>query len=455
MVIRLCAPYRELLMQRPRTKYAKSGKVNVAYQTFGSGEIDVVYVPGWISDVEAAWEEPQYAQFLRKLGEFSRVIMFDKRGTGLSDRDVGYPTLEKRMDDVRAVMDASGSERAVIFGQSEGGCMSCLFAATYPERTLALALFGAFAKRSQSPDYPWAPAREERERWIDLIEDHWGESSDADVVAPSRVGDEAFAEWYGTICRRAASPSSAVMLARTNTDIDVRAILPIIGVPTLVMQRRGDCDVKLEEAEYIASRIPNARLCVMDGADHLFWCGDPEAVLSEMQEFITGSRPPPATDRVLATVMATDIVDSTRRAGELGDAAWTLLLERHHQSVRREIARFRGQEINTAGDSFMVAFDGPGRAVRCAFAIHEAMKALGLELRAGLHTGECVVSAGAHSGIALHVASRVAAKANAGETLASRTVKDLCTGSGITFQSLGAFNLKGLEDSWEICAASE
>ena len=442
-------------MQRPRTKYAKSGKVSVAYQVFGSGEIDVVYVPGWISDVEASWEEPQYARFLSKLGEFSRVIMFDKRGTGLSDRDVGYPTLEQRMDDVRAVMEAAGSERAVIFGQSEGCAMSCLFAATYPERVRALILFGAFAKRSRSPDYPWAPAREERERWINSIEDSWGQSSDVFDIAPSRTGDEAFAEWYATMCRRAASPSSAVMLARINTDIDVRAILPTIRVPTLLMHRRGDRDAKLEESEYIASQIPNAKLRIMEGEDHIFWCGDAEAVLGEMEEFITGSRPPPAIDRVLATVLATDIVDSTRRAGQLGDAAWTTLLDRHHQAVRREVARFRGDEINTAGDSFMVAFDGPGRAVRCAFAIHEAVKSVGLELRAGLHAGECVVSDGTHSGIALHVAARVAAQAGPGQTLTSRTVKDLCTGSGIAFQSLGSFALKGLDDSWEICAASE
>jgi pimeloyl-ACP methyl ester carboxylesterase len=441
-------------MEKPRTKYAKSGKVNVAYQVFGSGAIDVIYVPGWISDVEAAWDEPQFAQFLRKLGEFSRVIMFDKRGTGLSDRDVGYPTLEQRMDDVRAVMDASGSERAVIFGQSEGGCMSCLFAATYPERTIALALFGAFAKRAPSLDYPWAPAREERERWINQIEDSWGLSTDVFDIAPSRAGDEAFAEWYATMSRRAASPSSAVMLARTNTDIDVSAVLATISVPTLVMQRRGDRDVKVEEAEFIAARIPNARLRLMDGDDHIFWCGDAGAVLGELQEFITGSRPPPAIDRVLATILATDIVDSTRRAGELGDAAWTLLLQRHHQVVRKEIARFRGKEVNTAGDSFMVAFDGPGRAVECAFAIHEATAPLGLALRAGLHTGECILLGGAHSGIALHVAARVAAKAGPHETLASRTVKDLCTGSGIVFQTLGSFPLKGLEDSWEICAAS-
>lgn len=441
-------------MQRPRTKYAKSGTVNVAYQVFGSGDVDIVYVPGWISDVEAAWDEPQFARFLERMGSFARVIMFDKRGTGLSDRDVGYPTLEQRMDDVRAVMDAAGSERAVVFGQSEGGCMSCLFAATYPERTRALVLFGAFARRRWSPDYPWAPSPDAREQWINQIEDKWGETTDAFDIAPSRAGDEAFSEWYATMSRRAASPSSAVMLARTNTDIDVRAILPTIYVPALVMQRRGDTDVKVEEAEFIASQVPNAKLCLMEGDDHILWCGNADEVLQELQEFVTGTRPLPAIDRVLATVLATDIVDSTRRAAALGDEAWTSLLSRHHESVRRVIARFRGAEINTAGDSFMITFDGPGRAVRCALAIHDALKPLGLEVRAGLHTGECVVAGGMHAGIALHVAARVAAKAGPGETLTSRTVKDLCTGSGLAFRSLGVFELKGLEDSWELCAAS-
>lgn len=442
-------------MQRPRTQYAKSGAVSVAYQVFGGGKVDLVYVPGWISDVEAAWDEPQLANFLRRLGSFARVMMFDKRGTGLSDRDVGYPTLEQRMDDVRAVMDAAGSERAVIFGSSEGGCMSCLFAATYPARTLALVLFGVFAKRSWSSDYPWAPTAEERGRWIDLIEHHWGELTDIADLAPSRANDPAFAEWFASMSRRAASPSSAVMLARTNTDIDVRAILPTIRVPTLVMHRKGDRDAKVEEAKYIADQIPGARLCVLEGEDHVVWCGDTDRVLAETQEFITGSRPAPAIDRVLATILATDIVGSTRHAGIMGDAAWTELLQRHNAVVRAEAERFRGVEINTAGDSFMIAFDGPARAVRCAFAIHAAVKELGLEVRAGLHTGECVVSGGAHSGIALHVAARIAAMAGPCETLASRTVKDLCTGSRLAFQSLGVFELKGLEDRWEICSASE
>lgn len=442
-------------MQRPRTKYVKSGAVSVAYQVFGEGKVDLVYVPGWISDVEAAWDEPHLANFLRRLGSFCRVVMFDKRGTGLSDRDVGYPTLEQRMDDVRAVMDAAGAERAVIFGSSEGGCMSCLFAATYPERTLALVLFGVFAKRSWSPDYPWAPTAEERGQWIALIEQHWGESTDIAQLAPSRANDPAFAEWFASMSRRAASPGSAVMLARTNTDIDVRAVLPTIRVPTLVMHRRGDRDVKVEEAQYIADQIPNAKLCVLEGEDHMIWCGDTDKVLAETQEFITGSRPAPAIDRVLATMLVTDIVDSTRHARTMGDAAWTELLQRHNAMIRAEIARFRGSEVNTAGDSFMIAFDGPARAVRCALAIHAAVAKLGLGVRAGLHTGECIVSGGVHSGIALHVAARIAAMAGSGETLASRTVKDLSTGSGLVFQSRGVFELKGLEDSWEICSASE
>lgn len=440
-------------MQRPKTHYAKSGAVSVAYQVFGHGPSDLVFVPGWISDVEAAWEFPDFARFLERLSSFCRVIMFDKRGTGLSDRDVGYPTLEQRMDDVRAVMDAAGSSRAVIFGQSEGGCMSCLFAATYPERTQSLALFGVFATRRWSPDYPWAPEPEAREAWIKAIEEQWGEFTDAGDLVPSRANDAAFQRWFASYCRRAASPSSALMLARTNTDIDVRPVLASIRVPTLVMHRSGDRDAKIEEARYIAGQIPNARLCALPGEDHIVWCGETEAVLTEIEEFVTGSRPAPAANRVLATVLATDLVNSTQRAQQMGDASWTALLERHHAAVRGEIARFGGTEINTAGDSFLVAFDGPGRAVRCAFAIHAALAPLGLSARAGLHTGECVVSHAGHSGIALHVAARVAALAHAGETYASRTIKDLCTGSGISFRSLGAFELKGLDDTWEICVA--
>lgn len=437
----------------PKIRYAKSSDVSIAYQVFGAGAVDLVVVPGWVSDIEAFWDEPYFARVFEQLAQFCRVILFDKRGTGLSDRDVGYPTLEQRMDDVRAVMDAAGSERAAIFGWSEGGCMSCLFAATYPERTRALMLFGVFARRSWAPDYPWAPTPEERRAWIKQIQEHWGELSDVADLAPSRAGDAVFEEWFAKMCRRAASPSSALMLARVNTDIDVRAALPVIRVPTLIMHRRGDRDAKVEEAEYMAKRIPNALLKVFDGDDHLKWCGDTEPVVAEIAEFITGSRPAPDLNRVLATVLATDIASSTQRAEAMGDAAWTALLQRHHAVVRAEIARFRGVEINTAGDSFMVAFDGPARAVRCAFAIHAALAPLGLQVRAGLHTGECVVAAGAHSGIALHVAARVAAMAQAGETLASRTVKDLCIGAGLAFKSRGLFTLKGLEDQWEICEA--
>lgn len=442
-------------MQRPITRYAKSGAVSIAYQVFGDGPTDLVFVPGWISEIEMCWEEPQFARFLERLGKFCRVILFDKRGTGLSDRDVGYPTLEQRMDDVRAVMDAAGSERAVTFGQSEGGCMSCLFAATYPERTRALVLFGVFATRTWSPDYPWAPLPQDRADWIARIEHNWGEFTDIADLCPSRANDTAFAEWFARFCRRGASPSAALMLARTNTLIDVRDTLPTISVPTLVMNRRDDCDAKVEEAEFIAARVPNAKLRILEGGDHIVWCGDADPPLAEIEEFITGARPAPPINRVLATVLATDIVDSTERAAAMGDRAWTDLLSRHHAAVRAQLARYQGVEINTAGDSFMIAFDGPARAVRCAFAIHDALRPLGLSVRAGLHAGECVLSDGAHAGIALHVAARVASRAGANETLTSRTVKDLCTGAGIQFRSLGQFEMKGLEDTWEICAASE
>ena len=435
---------------KPKTKYAKSGRVSIAYQVFGAGPIDLVYVPGWVSDVELHWDDPPYARFLTRLGAFARVITFDKRGTGLSDRDVGYPALEERMDDVRAVMDAASSQRAVIFGMSEGGSMSMLFAATYPERTRALVLFGAFAKRTQSADYPWAPAPAERQAWFDAIENNWNDMTDVADIAPSRIGDRAFEEWVGTLQRRGASPSAALTLAKTNTEIDVRGILPSIRVPTLIMQRRGDRDVKVDEARYLAEHIAGAKLKEFEGADHLIWCGDTDSAVAELQEFVTGARPPPDIDRVLATILVTDIVGSTERAVAMADRAWRDLLERHHALVRAELARHRGHEINTAGDSFMVAFDGPARAVRCARAIHAALEEIGLRVRAGLHTGECEVANGTYSGIALHIGARIGALAGAGETLVSRTVRDLCVGSGIEFATAGEHILKGVPGNWDV-----
>jgi class 3 adenylate cyclase len=440
----------------PQTRYARSGKVNIAYHVSGEGPLDLVYVPGWVSHIELAWEEPAYASFLRRLRTFSRLIAFDKRGTGLSDRvpDDRLPTLEERMDDLRAVMDAAGSERAAIFGVSEGGNMSILFAATYPGRTAALLTFGSFAKRIWSPDYPWAPRPEDREKLYEIVEREWGELMDLSTIIPSRMHDAAFVRRLATYLRRAASPSAAATLLRMNTQIDVRSVLPTIRVPALVMHRTGDLDVNVEEGRWIASRIPGARFVEMAGDDHLPWIGDQDAVLGEIQEFLTGVRPGRDVDRVLATALFTDIAGSTDHLARVGDRAWKELLERHRAIVRRELAAFRGREVDTAGDGFFATFDGPARAVRCALRIHEASRALGLGIRAGLHTGEVELDGDRVSGMAVHIGARVMALAEAGETLASGTVRDLVSGSGLRFDDRGTHALKGVPGEWRIYAAS-
>jgi class 3 adenylate cyclase len=441
-------------MARPRTQYAKSGDVNIAYQVTGEGSRDLIYVPGWISNVEMTWEEPSVARFFERLASFSRLILFDKRGTGLSDRDVGFPTLEDRMDDVRAVMDAVGSPRAALLGFSEGGNVSMLFAATYPHRTTALLLFGCFAKRTRAPDYPWAPTPEERQDWYRQIEAEWGGPFDVGELAPSRADDAFFTSWFGTYLRMGASPRAALMLARTNTEIDVRHILPTIRVPTLVMHRRGDRGAHWKGGRYIAERIPGAKFVALDGEDHLVWAGDQDSVLGEIEEFLTGARyGGPEIDRVLTTILFTDIVASTQRAAALGDRPWNDLLARHHAIVRREIERHRGREVKTTGDGFLACFDGPARAVRCAVGIAAAVRPLGLEVRAGVHTGECYVKGDDLSGIAVHMGARIADLGGPGEVLVSGTVKDLVAGAGITFDPRGTHSLKGVPDEWPVFAA--
>jgi pimeloyl-ACP methyl ester carboxylesterase len=438
------------LVTKPQTRYAKSGKISIAYQVFGSGPLDLVFVPGWITHLEYTWEQPAYARFLRRLGSFARVILFDKRGTGMSDRGAGLPSLEERMDDVRAVMDTVGIERAAVFGSSEGGNMSVLFAATYPERATALVLCGCFAKRIWSPDYPWAPRPEERQKWYDLLEQGWGGVVDLETLAPSHSDDPAFAEWWATFLRVGASPSAALSLAHANTQIDVRHVLPAIRVPTLVLHRRDDHDAKFAEGEYIASQIPGARFVALAGEDHLVWAGDQEVLLDEIEQFLTGARGERDIDRVLKTILFTDIVGSTRRAAELGDRDWHDILGQHHATVRAELARFRGQEINTAGDAFVASFDGPARAIRCALAIRDAVRPLGIEIRAGIHTGECHVDGQALSGIALHIGARVSALGSAGDVFVSSTVKDLVAGAGMTFAERGMHVLKGVPGDWAI-----
>jgi class 3 adenylate cyclase len=439
-------------MEQVKTQYTRSGDLHIAYQVAGDGPLDLVYVPGWVSHVELAWEEPTLAKFLRRLASFSRLIMFDKRGTGLSDRvpNDKLPTLEERMDDLRAVMDAVGSERAALFGFSEGGNLSATFAAAHPERTTALIMFGTFARRIWSPDYPWAPKIEDRERHYKTIEREWGDLMDVAHYVPSKAGDEAFARRLATYFRRSASPGAAIALLKMNTQIDIRRVLPTISVPTLVLHRIGDRDANVEEGRWLAQQIPNARFVELPGDDHLPWVGDQDAVLDEVEEFLTGTRPSAATDRVLATVLFTDIVSSTEHAARLGDRAWRELLESHHALVRKEFARFRGREIKTMGDAFIATFDGPARAVRCACTLRDAVSQLGIQIRAGVHTGEIELHGDDIGGIAVHIAARVIAAAQPGEVLVSSTVKDLSAGSGITFVDRGVHALKGVPDEWRL-----
>ncbi len=442
-------------MAPPPTKYAKSGDVSIAYQVVGEGPLDLVYVMGWVSHLVYFWEEPSFARFLTRLASFSRLILFDKRGTGLSDRVplADLPTLEQRMDDVRAVLDAVGSQRAALFGVSEGGPMSALFAATYPERTAALVIYGTFAKRIWDPEYPWAPSSEERQRWYRLLEEGWGGVADLETLAPSVARDERFREWWASYLRMSASPGAALALARMNTQVDIREVLPSIRVPTLILHRTGDLDVDVGGARYMAQRIPNAKYVELPGADHLAWVGDADAILDEVELFLTGARQSVDSERVLATVLFTDIVGSTERAAALGDRRWRDLLEAHYALIRRECARFRGREIDTAGDGFLASFDGPARAIKCACAIVEAARRLGVEVRAGLHTGECELVGGKLRGIAVHTGSRITAMARPGEVLVSSTVKDLVAGSGIAFEDRGEHALKGVPGRWRLLAA--
>ncbi len=437
------------------TRYARSEGVNIAYQVVGEGPFDLVYVPGWISNVELMWEEPAHARLLRRLASFSRLILFDKPGTGMSDPVPldRLPTLEQRMDAVRAVMDAAGSERAALFGSSEGGLMSVLFAATYPERTRALVTLAIYAKRLWSADYPWAPTPEARAAEIEEIEAAWGGEMDISSLAPS--ADEAFKRRAVAYLRRSASPGAAVTLLRMNSQIDVRAVLPTIRVPTLVLQRVGDRDVNVEEGRWIAAQIPGAKYVELPGDEHLIWAGDVDRVVDEVEEFLTGSRPVSEADRVLATVLFTDIVGSTEHAADVGDRRWREVLEEHHTRVRRQLQHFRGREVDTTGDGFFATFDGPARAIRAACAIRDSVRELGIDIRAGLHTGECELMQDKVGGIAVHTGARVADAAGPGEVFVSSTVRDLVSGSGITFEERGEHELKGVPGEWRLYAVAD
>jgi class 3 adenylate cyclase len=438
----------------PVTRYATSGDVAIAYQVVGDAPRDLVVIPGWVSHLELQWEHPVMAAFLERLARFARLILLDKRGTGLSDRlaERDLPTLEQRMEDVRAVMDAAGSERASFLAISEGGPLSMMLAASHPERVEALVLYGSFARWSRADDYPWAPTDEQHKQGREAMRRHWGEGTGIEFFAPSLVGDEATRAFWGRFQRQSASPGAAVALSRMATEIDVRDLLPSVRVPTLVLQRRDDAVTRMGCSEYLAEHIEGAQLRVVPGADHWWFAGDIDSLIDEIGEFLTGELPDREPDRVLATVLFTDIVGSTERAAELGDRRWRELLESHEVAARREVARQRGRMVKTMGDGVLATFEGPARAVRCAVALRDAVSAFGLQLRAGVHTGEVERMGDDVGGLAVHLGARVGALAGAGEVLASQTVKDLVVGSGIEFEERGEHTLKGVPGEWRIYA---
>jgi pimeloyl-ACP methyl ester carboxylesterase len=439
----------------PETRYAKSGDVNIAYQVVGDGPLDLVLVIGWVFGFDPGWEDRATAHFYRRLASFSRLILFDKRGTGLSDRVAPdqQPGLETRMDDVRAVLDAVGSERAALLGISEGGPMCLLFAATYPERTSALVMLGSFPRQLAAEDYPIGIDEAEFEARLERIERDWpGEYAREFLgrTAPALASDPEAVNAYTHRMAQGASPGAAAALLKMNADIDVRHVLPSVRVPTLVLQREDE--YYSAAGRYMAARIPEAKLVELPGDDHLPWLGDQDTLLDEVEEFLTGAPPVHETDRVLATVLFTDIVGSTERAVELGDRRWGGVLQSYYDEVRRQLVRFRGNEVDTAGDGFFATFDGPARAVRAACAIRGAIRPLGLSIRAGLHTGECELMGEKVGGIAVHTGARVAAKAKPGEVVVSSTVKDLVAGSGIAFEERGVHELKGVPGEWRLYA---
>ena len=436
-------------MDRQKTRYAKSGTVHLAYQALGDGPGDLVYVQGALTHLDVMWELPAFRRFCEQLASFTRLIWFDKRGMGLSDR-VQAGTLEERMDDVRAVMDAAGSGRAVLLGESEGGPLSMLFAAAHPERVAALVLCGAEVKERTDRDWPWGEDTAEAfEQAMASLPDRWGGGNAIGYLAPGLAGDAQAREWLGRVQRNAATPGAAESFMRMAFDIDVRDVVPAIRVPTLVIHRADDQVCHVENARFLAWRIPGATYVELPGSDHAPWAGGDD-IVAEIREFMTGVREPAEPDRVLATVLFTDIVGSTEHASQLGDRRWRDLVSEHHRLIRGELARFRGREIDTARDGFLAAFDGPARALRAAGSIVRAVQPLGIEVRVGVHTGECEVLDGKLVGVAVHVAARVAAAAGPSEVLATGTVKDLVAGSGITFEDRGMRPLKGLPDQWRL-----
>lgn len=449
----------ELTLDRPpETMYARSGDVNIAYQVIGNAPIDLVFVMGWVSHLEYFWREPRFARFLLRLASFARLILFDKRGTGLSDRVPinELPTLEQRMDDVRAVMDAVGSERAALCGVSEGGPMCSLFAATYPEKTLALVMIGTYAKRIRDDEYPWAPTPEQRQHFFDEMREQWGGPVGLEERAPSVADDREFREWWATYLRMGASPGAALALTQMNAEIDVRGVLPSVHVPTLVIHRTEDRCLKVEEGRYVAESIPGAKFVELPGQDHLPFVGDQDEILDEVEEFLTGVRHTLEPDTVLATVLFTQIVDSKKHIEHMGNSRWYALLDRLREHVRKEIEWFRGREIDMIGDRPLAIFDGPARGIRCAIAINEYASRLGIIMRLGLHTGECEMAGPPGDmrvcGIAPQIGAQVAIAAAPGEILVSSTVKDLVAGSGIGFRDSGLHTLAEVPGEWRLFA---
>jgi DNA-binding winged helix-turn-helix (wHTH) protein/pimeloyl-ACP methyl ester carboxylesterase len=427
----------------PDIHYARSGDVNIAYQVVGDGPLDLVLVMGWISHLEYFWAEPSFARFLRRLSSFSRLILFDKRGTGLSDRVAELPTLERRMEDVRAVLEAVGSHQAALVGISEGGPMCCLFAATHPDKTLALVMYGTYAKRTWDPAYPWAPTAEEREHFYREIREHWGGPVGLEERAPSVAADPRFRAWWAKYLRMGASPGAALALTRMNTEIDIRPLLPLIRVPTLILHRADDQCLKVEEGRYVGSRIPGARYVEFPGRDHLPFVGDQDALLDEIEEFLLGSRHTCALDRVLATVLS---AWADRSAAD----DWSGRMLQYQAQIRREIDWFRGNCLHLSAEGFVATFDGPARAIRCACAVAAAGRHLGIDLHVGVHSGECDVTQNRLAGLAVEISDQISRRATAGEVLVSSTVRDLVAGAGLQFRSQGVLATSGDQGDWQL-----
>ena len=437
------------------TRYARSGDLWIAYQVVGDGPIDLVWAPGYLSHLEQNWWWPSYADLLERLASFSRLILFDRRGTGLSDRILSLGSFEEMLDDIRAVLDAARSERAALFGGAEGGPMCALFAATHPERTSALILGASYPRRTVAPDFPWGLDAERQAQILSAYETRWG-TPDFGVrqLAPSLAGDERFRRWHAQACRFAGTPASALAWFLITMQIDIRDVLPAIRVPTLVLHRTDDRVVPVEAGRYLAEHIPNAKLVELPGSDHYPFSGDYLPFADEVEEFLTGERRHRELDRVLATVLFTDIVGSTERAVELGDRRWKELLADHHRVVRATLDQHRGREVRSTGDGVLATFDGPARAIRCAEAIRDAVRAIGLEIRAGLHTGEIELAGSGIEGVAVHIGARIADLAGNGEILVSSTVKDLVVGSGLEFEGRGAHELRGVPGEWSVFAVA-